>query len=216
MPSCIALSTYKYDTHIYLDIKKSNTQTANMHPHPHPHTHTHTMTHTSTSGQGDWRKSFPKEKGFQGRFEGPDRGWVTVRSGEFVPCCWSLVRERALTTWLCAKGWHSEHSDVCRRTELPRGSVKVKMVWEVGRGRTTVCLFCIIIVITTKLSSPPLKPSTPSSAYKQSKSILLLSLLLAQFAAQRAGFVIERFRGRFPGGAAGEFSSPQLTFCANS
>ena len=124
---------------------------AGTHTHKHTHTHTHTCTHahthtpphtntqldthTGTSGQGHWRKSFRKEKGFQGRFEGTDRGCVTDRSGKLVPSCWSLVRERALTTWLCAKGWYYEHSGVCRRTELPKWSVKVKKVWEVGRGR---------------------------------------------------------------------------------
>ena len=61
---------------------------------------------------------------------------MTDRSRELVPCCWSLVIERALTTWLCAKEGYSEHSGVCRRTELPRRSVKVKKIWEVGRGRT--------------------------------------------------------------------------------
>ena len=104
--------------------------------HPHAHTQTHTLTHTSTSGKVDWRKRFRKEKGFQGKFDGTDRGCVTNRSGEFVPCCWSLVRERSLTTWLCAKGWYSENSGVCRRTELPRRSVKVKKIWGVSRGRT--------------------------------------------------------------------------------
>ena len=31
-----------------------------------------------------------------------------------------------------------------------------------------------------------------------------------------AGLVIERFRVRIPAGAAGKFSSPELTLCANS
>ena len=39
---------------------------------------------------------------------------------------WSLVRERALTIGLCSEEWYSEHSGVCRRAELPGGSVKVK------------------------------------------------------------------------------------------
>ena len=52
----------------------------------------------------------------------------------FLPaCCRNLV---ALTTWLCAKGWYSGRSGVCRRTEPPRRSVKVKNVWEVGTGRS--------------------------------------------------------------------------------
>ena len=104
--------------------------------HIHIHTHTQTLTRTSTSGQGDWRKGFRKEKGFHGRFEGTDRGCVTDRSGELVPCYWSLVKERALTTWLCATGGYSEHSGVCRETEMPRRNVKAKKIWEGGRGRT--------------------------------------------------------------------------------
>ena len=35
---------------------------------------------------------------------------MTVRKREWVPDSWSLVRERALTTGLCAEGWYSEHS----------------------------------------------------------------------------------------------------------
>ena len=71
---CIALSTYKSNTYIYLDVKSSNTQTANTctrartptrTPHPHAHTHirtqTHTLTHTGTAGQGDWRESCGKD-----------------------------------------------------------------------------------------------------------------------------------------------------------
>ena len=117
-------------THTHALIHK-HTHT-HTHTHAHTHTHTHTLTHTSTSGQGDWRKSFQQDKGFQGRFEGTNRECVTDRSGELVPCCWSLVKERAPTTWFCAKELYSEHSGVCRRTELLRRSVKVK-IWEVGR-----------------------------------------------------------------------------------
>ena len=47
------------------------------------------------------------------------------KNRELVPDNWSLVRERALTTGLCSEGWYSEHSSVCRRAELPGGSVKV-------------------------------------------------------------------------------------------
>ena len=53
------------------------------------------------------------------------------RNRELVPDNWSLVRERALTTGLCSEGWYSEHSGVCRRAELPGGSVKVKKFWKV-------------------------------------------------------------------------------------
>ena len=95
------------------------------------HTHTHTHTHTSCiSGLWDWRKGFWKEKGFQGRFKRADRGRMADRNRELVPDNWSLVRERALTTGLCLEGWYSEHSGVCRRAELPGGSVKVKKFWK--------------------------------------------------------------------------------------
>ena len=48
------------------------------------------------------------------------------RNRELVPDKWSLVREGALTTGLCSEGWYSKHSGVCRRTELPGRSVKMK------------------------------------------------------------------------------------------
>ena len=50
------------------------------------------------------------------------------RNRELFPDNWSLVRERALTIsiGLCLEGWYSEHPGVCRRVELPGGSVKVK------------------------------------------------------------------------------------------
>ena len=56
------------------------------------------------------------------------------RNRELVPDNWSLVRERALTTGLCSEGWYSEHTGVCRRAELPGGSVKVKKFWKVARS----------------------------------------------------------------------------------
>ena len=59
-----------------------------------------------------------KRKVFQGIFEQTDGGSITDESRELVPGSWSLVRERALTTRLCEKGWYSERSGVCRRTEL--------------------------------------------------------------------------------------------------
>ena len=48
------------------------------------------------------------------------------RNRELVPDNWSLLRERAVTTGLCSEEWYSEHSGVCRRTDLPERSVKVK------------------------------------------------------------------------------------------
>ena len=98
-----------------------------MHARTHTHTHTHTLhtwthpdIHTGTSGQGDWRKSFGKEKGFQGWLERTDRGSVMARSGK-------------LTTGLCAKSMVLWTSGVCRRTELWRRSVNVKRVCKAGR-----------------------------------------------------------------------------------
>ena len=51
---------------------------------------------------------------------------MTDRNRELVPNNWSLVKERVQTTGLCLEGRYSEHSGVCRRAELPGGSVKVK------------------------------------------------------------------------------------------
>ena len=51
---------------------------------------------------------------------------MMTRNRELVPDKCSLVREKALTTGLCSEGWYSEHSDVCRRDELPGRSVKMK------------------------------------------------------------------------------------------
>ena len=39
---------------------------------------------------------------------------------------------------------------------------------------------------------------------------------LGQLVGKSAGLVIERLRVRIPAGAAGEFSSPELTSCADS
>ena len=52
---------------------------------------------------------------------------MTGRNRELVEGSWSLViRERALTTGLCSEVWYSEHSDACRRAELPGRSAKGK------------------------------------------------------------------------------------------
>jgi len=56
------------------------------------------------------------------------------RNRELVPDYWSLERERALTTGLSAQGWCSEHSGVCRRTELAERRAKVKKVGKVDAG----------------------------------------------------------------------------------
>ena len=107
----------------------------------HTHTHTHTRTHTRRAQahgvvyQGNGAEErVPKKteekkkrkKGFQGRFKRNDRGRMTDINRELVADNWSLARERSLTTGLCSEGWYSEHSGVCRRAELPGGSVKVK------------------------------------------------------------------------------------------
>ena len=47
------------------------------------------------------------------------------RNKELVPHSWRLVRKIALTKGLCSEGWHSEHSGICKRAELPGRSVKV-------------------------------------------------------------------------------------------
>ena len=97
----------------------------NAHRLVHMHTHTHTNTHQSHIRAMRLKKRFLK-RGFQGRFKRADRGRMADRNRELVPDKWSLVREGALTTGLCSEGWYYEHSSVCRRAELPGGSVKVK------------------------------------------------------------------------------------------
>ena len=61
---------------------------------------------------------------------------MTDRNRELVPDSCNL-RQKALTTGLCSERWYSEHSGVCRRTELP-GTCRVlhtcKVWWAVGRG----------------------------------------------------------------------------------
>ena len=100
-----------------------------MHTHTHAHTdsraHAHTHTPVAYQGNETEEKVF-KKKGFQGRFKGADRGRMADRNRELAADNWSVIRERALTTGLCSEGWYSEHSGVCRRAELPGGSVKVK------------------------------------------------------------------------------------------
>ena len=89
----------------------------------------HTHTHLS-QGNGTEEKFFGKSKVFKegNNNERGDKGRTMDRNREMVPDGWSLVRERALTTGLCAEGWYSEPPGVCRRAELQGQSVKVKMV----------------------------------------------------------------------------------------
>ena len=42
------------------------------------------------------------------------------------------------------------------------------------------------------------------------------TIATGQLVGKRAGLVVERLRVRIPAGAAGEFSSPGLTLCADS
>ena len=49
------------------------------------------------------------------------------------------IRERVLTTWLCARGGCSEHSGVCRRTELPRRSEYVEEDKRKSADHWTLC-----------------------------------------------------------------------------
>ena len=81
----------------------------------------------------NWKRRQRKEKRFNARFERSYRGSSADGSRELVPGSWNLVRERTLTTGLCAEGCYSKHSSVCKRTQLPRRGVKVKMVWEAER-----------------------------------------------------------------------------------
>ena len=83
--------------------------------------------HFRISGQWDRRKGFEKQKVFKEDLK-ELTGRMADRNRELVPGSWSLVRERALTTGLTVEGWYSEHSCVCRRTELLGRSVKVKKV----------------------------------------------------------------------------------------
>ena len=79
---------------------------------------------------------------------------MTVRNRELVPDNWSLVRERALTTGLCSRGWYSEHLGVCGRAELPGRSLKAKKFWKVdgnlmrndlkAKQRQLYSIFCSI------------------------------------------------------------------------
>ena len=74
------------------------------------------------------------------------------RNRGLVPDNWSLVRERALTTGLCSEGWYSEHSGVCRRAELPAGSVKVPFILPKVQGGYKVLTkhICTLRMISMK------------------------------------------------------------------
>ena len=110
-----------------------------MQTHRLAHSHTHTHAPVAYQGNETEEKVFKKRKVFKEVLKELTGGMVD-RNRELVPDNWSLVRERALTTGLCSEGWYSEHSGVCRRAELPGGSVKVKSVK-------------VVIVVCTELPS---------------------------------------------------------------
>ena len=128
--------TRSFQTHI-VKIQRIQHECTRTHTDPYTHIPAHARTHTHTH-QSHIRairtmrlKTRFSKRGFQGRFKRADRGRMADKNRELVPDNWSLVRERALTTGLCSEGWHSEHSGVCRRAELPGRSVKVKTFWKV-------------------------------------------------------------------------------------
>ena len=62
-------------------------------------------THTLVSqGNGTEEKVFEKRKVFKEDLKRADRGRMADRNRQLVPDNWSLVRERMLTTGLCAEG----------------------------------------------------------------------------------------------------------------
>ena len=142
MQSCLHTHT---QTHTHTNTHTHTHTHTHMHTPAHKYTHTHARTHLHTKIHLDTRRHFRagglnKKKLQTERFSMKIwRNWQRMPdrlSRGFVLCCWRLVLERALTNWLCAKGWYSEHLGVCRRTELPRRSEKVKKVRKVARGRT--------------------------------------------------------------------------------
>ena len=102
-----------------------------MHARTHACAHTHT--HTPVACQG-YQGNETEEKVFKIKVFKEDLKELTRmvdRNRVLVPDNWSLLRERVLTTGLCSEGWYSKHLGVCRRLELPGGSVKVKKFWKV-------------------------------------------------------------------------------------
>ena len=62
------------------------------------HTHTHLSRGNRTEEKVSEKRKVSKED-----LKRTDRGRMTDRNRELVPDSWSLVRERALTTWLCSE-----------------------------------------------------------------------------------------------------------------
>ena len=46
--------------------------------------------------------------------------------------------------------------------------------------------------------------------------MMMMMMMIILIIIKSAGLVIDRWRVRIPAGAAGEFSSPELTLCADS
>ena len=116
-----------------------------MHTHTHAcvyacmHVHTciHTCTHTHTYLRAvELKKRSVKRERFSSRIKTKNKKTTTdgrsMRSRELVPGSFRLVRERVLTTEVCAEWWYSEHWSVCGRMELSRWGEKVKTIWEVS------------------------------------------------------------------------------------
>ena len=135
------------------------------------HTHTHLSRGNRTEEKVSEKRKVSKED-----LKRTDRSRMTDRNRELVPDSWSLVRERALTTWLCSERWYSEHSRVCRRAELHGRSVKVKKFWKVYGGLMRNDLKAIAhkgvyyygqtekrrsLLVTTRFKTSKLQPSDP-------------------------------------------------------
>ena len=52
--------------------------------------------------------------------------WENLMSFGSVFQCWRSVRETAFTVWLSVDRWNAQYTDVCRRSELPRGCVNLE------------------------------------------------------------------------------------------
>ena len=158
---CIALSADWSNTHIYLDIKSSNTQTAHTHPH------TNTFWHTRTPKGRRTEKKFSKRFFFQRRVEGTDRRCMTTETGSWFHVVGACVpglnitlrssvvvvaggsgvhavrlhqyicEERHHTDqhshvqWLCLQQCHRQHDKVWELHRTESSHLQGKSVWSV-------------------------------------------------------------------------------------
>ena len=83
--------------HVYT---RMNTQ---KHTPTHMDAHTHKHTHKHTRQDGGTEEKLLKI-GFQGKFERTDRQSMAKRRRKLAADSWNLVKERSLTTRLCAQG----------------------------------------------------------------------------------------------------------------